>query len=49
MNGPQSDRGNYSECVDYKGYKFNFYESGYSNNGTCVSIGQIPGLVCSFM
>lgn len=49
MNGPQSYRGNYSECVDYKGYQFNFYESGYSNNGTCVSMGQIPGLVCSLI
>lgn len=49
MNGPQSYRGNYSEFVDYKGYKFKFYESNYSNNGTCVSMGQIPGLLCSLI
>eukprot|EP00105_Crassostrea_gigas_P012703 XP_011428779.1 PREDICTED: BTB/POZ domain-containing protein 6-like [Crassostrea gigas] len=47
MNGPQSYQGNHSECVEYKGYKFVFYESNYSSNGTCVASGQIPGLLCS--
>lgn len=48
MNGPDSYRGNYSECVDYKGYEIKFYESHYSNNYTNTSAGQIPGLLCSF-
>lgn len=47
VNGPQSYQGNHSECDDYKGYKFIFYESNYSDNCTCVASGQIPGLLCS--
>lgn len=47
MNGPKSYRGNYSECVEYKDHKFKFYKSKYSNNGTDVGLGQIPGLLCS--
>ncbi|XP_052694048.1 BTB/POZ domain-containing protein 6-like [Crassostrea angulata] len=46
MNGSKSYRGNYSECVEYKDHKFKFYKSKYSNNGTDVGIGQIPGLLC---
>lgn len=48
MNGPDSYRGNYSECVDYKGYEFKFYVSNYSNNYTNTTAGQIHGLLCSF-
>lgn len=48
MNGPRSYRGNYSECVEYKSYKFKFYKSVHSSNSTDVNIGQIPGLICSF-
>lgn len=48
MNGPKSYRGNYSECVEYKGHKFKFYKSIYSSNGTSAASGQIPGLLCSF-
>lgn len=47
MNGPKSYRGEYSECVDYKGYKFKFYQTVQSSNGTSVASGQIPGLLCS--
>lgn len=47
MNGPLSYQGNHSACVEYKGYKFIFYESNYSDNSTCVASGQIPGLLCS--
>lgn len=47
MSGPVSFRGSYSECVEYKGYKFKFYQSNYSSNGTNVASGQIPGLLCS--
>lgn len=46
MNGPMSFRGNYSECVDYKDYKFKFYQSVHCSNGTNVTTGQIPGLLC---
>lgn len=47
MNGPKSYRGNYSECVKYKGYKFKFYKSKYSKNGTSATSGQIPELLFS--
>lgn len=47
MNGPDSYRGNYIECVNYNGYEFKFYESNHSNNYTNTSAGQIPGLLCS--
>lgn len=47
MSGPVSFRGSYSECVEYKGYKFKFYKSNYTTNGTSVTSGQIPGLLCS--
>lgn len=49
MNGPNSYQGISSECVEYKGYKFIFYESNYSSNCTSVSSGQIPGLLCSLI
>lgn len=48
MIGPESYQGNYCECVEYKSYKFKFYQSNYSSNGTSVALGQIPGLLCSF-
>lgn len=46
MTGSESYRGKYSEYVEYKGYKFKFYKSKYSSNGTSVTSGQIPGLLC---
>lgn len=49
LDGPNSYRGMYSGDVDYEGYKFKFYKSNYCNNGTSVSIGQIPGLLCSLI
>lgn len=47
MIGPESYRGNYCECVEYKGFKFEFYKSKYSKNGTSATSGQIPELLFS--
>lgn len=49
LDGPMSYRGKYSGDVEYEGYKFKFYKSNSCNNGTCASIGQIPGLLCSLI
>ena len=47
LTGPDSYQGKYSVCVNCDDFTFVFHKSGLSNNGTNISSGQIPGILCS--